>query len=97
MSASTTERFACKLDGGRVFTVDLTETPGEVFLLFGGAAPSARDSQKIAELLWPILYRYEHDTRPIRMEGRKPGDGVRLLTLGPGIVAVQRAPQRASA
>lgn len=93
MTTAKTERHRLVLSDRQEITVDVTETDEAVYLFIGGAKADPRDVPRLAALLWPIVSRYEHDSRPIEMDGPHAQDA-RLLTLAPGLLAIEPLPVR---
>lgn len=85
--STRTERHELSLSHGRVFRVDLTEAPDYVRVTISGARAKPKEVRRIATFLWPLLSRFETDTRPIDIDGAHGVPGRRLLTLGYGLIA----------
>lgn len=81
--STKTERHTLELSPGRAVIVDVTETPTSVRITISGARAELSEVPRLSKFMWPIVSRYEDDTRPIDMDGAHGREGVRLLTLGP--------------
>lgn len=81
MTSTITHTLPLKL--GRVFRVDVTETPTTVFIHVGGDRPRPSERAAVEKFMWPIVNRFEEDDRPIEIDGsRNRGPACRLYTLG---------------
>lgn len=66
---STTRTHRLKFSRGRRVLVQVTETADAVHLSISGPKLGEADTPRLARLMWPILFAFEEDPRPLYMSG----------------------------
>jgi hypothetical protein len=69
MTYSRTRTHRLKFSGGRRIVVQVTELADAVHLSISGPRLCDADMPRMARLMWPILFAFEEDPRPIYMSG----------------------------